>query len=178
MRIRHRSIPPIAMHLIAVGVTLVLGTSDVAFADEPVMPKTMAEAVQMEKEDSLPRTAFYDAPSLSASRPGDLLRQEPANDYAILKSAGAVRILYHSLSADGKDVATSGVVLVPGGDAPAGGWPVIAWAHGTSGVARQCAPSLQKDMEYGEEGLMPMVRAGFAVVASDYHGLGTDGPHE
>jgi pimeloyl-ACP methyl ester carboxylesterase len=45
-------------------------------------------------------------------------------------------------------------------------------------VARMCAPSLQKDMEYGEEGLMPMVRAGFAVVATDYHGLGTAGPHE
>jgi pimeloyl-ACP methyl ester carboxylesterase len=59
-----------------------------------------------------------------------------------------------------------------------GGWPVIVWAHGTSGVARMCAPSLQKDMEYGEEGLMPMVRAGFAVVATDYHGLGTEGPHE
>src|SRR6516162_6147873 len=41
-----------------------------------------------------------------------------------------------------------------------------------------CAPSLLKDMEYGEEGLMPMVRAGFAVVATDYHGLGTDGPHQ
>jgi pimeloyl-ACP methyl ester carboxylesterase len=92
--------------------------------------------------------------------------------------ATAIRILYHSLSADGKSVATSGVVLIPAGTAPAGGWPVIAWAHGTSGVARQCAPSLQKDMEYGEEGLMPMVRAGFAVVATDYHGLGTQGPHE
>ena len=25
---------------------------------------------------------------------------------------------------------------------------------------------------------MPMVRAGFAVIATDYHGLGTEGPHE
>jgi pimeloyl-ACP methyl ester carboxylesterase len=41
-----------------------------------------------------------------------------------------------------------------------------------------CAPSLTKDLVYGEEGLMPMVRAGFAVVATDYHGLGTIGPHE
>jgi pimeloyl-ACP methyl ester carboxylesterase len=92
--------------------------------------------------------------------------------------ASAVRILYHSLNADGRDVATSGVVLIPAGRAPSGGWPVIVWAHGTSGVARMCAPSLQKDMEYGEEGLMPMVRAGFAVIATDYHGLGTEGPHE
>jgi pimeloyl-ACP methyl ester carboxylesterase len=35
-----------------------------------------------------------------------------------------------------------------------------------------------KDVYYGEEGLFPMVRAGFAVVASDYHGLGTFGEHE
>ena len=49
--------------------------------------------------------------------------------------------------------------LIPAGHPPPGGWPVIAWAHGTSGVARMCAPSLEKDLEYGEEGLMPMVRA-------------------
>jgi len=70
------------------------------------------------------------------------------------------------------------VVLIPAGQAPAGGWPVILWAHGTSGVARMCAPSLMKDVYYGEEGLMPMVAAGFGVVAVDYHGLGTEGPHE
>lgn len=75
-------------------------------------------------------------------------------------------------------MATSGVVLVPAGAPPAGDWPVIAWAHGTSGVARMYAPSLMKDLTYGEEGLLPMVRAGFAVVATDYHGLGTEGPHE
>jgi hypothetical protein len=57
---------------------------------------------------------------------------------------------------------------LPKSRAPAGGWPVIAWAHGTSGVARICAPSLMRDVEYGEEGLMPMVAAGLAVVATDY----------
>ncbi len=35
-----------------------------------------------------------------------------------------------------------------------------------------------KDVYYGEEGLFPMVRAGYAVVATDYHGLGTEGPHQ
>ncbi len=147
-------------------------------ADVPAMPRSLAEAVRMEKADALPLTAFYDTPSLTGSKPGDLLRQAPFGGYAVPKGAHAVRILYHSLNADGRDVATSGVVLIPAGKAPPGGWPVIAWAHGTSGVARMCAPSLEKDMEYGEEGLMPMVRAGFAVVATDYHGLGTEGPHE
>ncbi len=125
-------------------------------ADEPVMPKSIDEAIRMESADALPRTGFYDTPALASSKPGDLLRQEPGTGYALPNGATAIRILYHSLSADGKDIATSGVVLIPAGTAPVGGWPVIAWAQGTSGVARQCAPSLQKDMEYGEEGLMPM----------------------
>jgi pimeloyl-ACP methyl ester carboxylesterase len=147
-------------------------------ADSAPIPHSLAEAVTMEQADALPRTAFYETPALSGSKPGALLRRESFAGYAVPSGATAIRILYHSLSSEGAQVATSAVVLVPPGPAPAGGWPVIAWAHGTSGVARMCAPSLQKDMEYGEEGLMPMVRAGFAVVATDYHGLGTVGPHE
>ncbi len=144
----------------------------------PVMPKSLAEAIAMEKADALPRTALYESPDLAATKPGALLKSEPFTGYAVPDHAHSVRILYHSQDAEGRSVATSGVVLIPAGKAPPGGWPVIAWAHGTSGVARQCAPSLMKDMEYGEEGLMPMVRAGFAVVATDYHGLGTNGPHQ
>jgi len=149
-----------------------------AMADLPELPQSLAEAERMEAADALPRTVFYETPSLATTKPGALLRREQFTGYEVPKGATAVRILYHSLNAAGADVATSGVVLVPAGDSPPGGWPVIAWAHGTSGVARMCAPSLAKDMAYGEEGLMPMVRAGFAVVATDYHGLGTAGPHE
>jgi pimeloyl-ACP methyl ester carboxylesterase len=147
-------------------------------ADSPPMPHSLAEAIKMEQDDALPLTALYETPALSGSKPGALLRQEPFVGYTVPSGATAIRILYHSLSSKGTPVATSAVILLPPGPAPADGWPVIAWAHGTSGVARMCAPSLQKDMEYGEEGLMPMVRAGFAVVATDYHGLGTAGPHE
>ncbi|MGO9328314.1 MAG: hypothetical protein ACLQJ0_09365 [Steroidobacteraceae bacterium] len=158
------------------GVGLLSLWSLAAMSEDAPMPKSLGDAIRMERADALPRTAFYATPALTSSKPGDLLRQEAGGGYAVPSGATAVRILYHSLSADGTDVATSGVVLIPAGKAPQGGWPIIAWAHGTSGVARQCAPSLQKDMEYGEEGLMPMVRAGFAVVATDYHGLGTQGP--
>jgi pimeloyl-ACP methyl ester carboxylesterase len=171
------SLPVIAAALL-VSLSAV-ATGSQAFADEvPGLPRSLAEAVKMERGDALPQTAFYDPPSLAGTKPGDLLRKEPFDRYALPKGASAVRILYHSLSGDGGDTTTSGVVLIPAGHPPSGGWPVIAWAHGTSGVARMCAPSLMKDMEYGEEGLMPMVRAGFAVIATDYHGLGTPGPHE
>src|ERR1700686_1157292 len=144
------------------------------------MPKTPAEATAMEQADRLPITDFYSTPvNLAATKPGDLLRKEAFAGYSLPTGATAVRILYHSLDATGGDVATSGVVLIPAGTPPAKGWPVIAWAHGTSGVARLCAPSAMKDVYYGAEGLMPMVAAGFAVVATDYHGLGTDGgPHQ
>jgi pimeloyl-ACP methyl ester carboxylesterase len=148
-------------------------------ADAQDMPKTLAKAVAMEQADALPITVFYSTPeNLSSTKPGDLLRKERFTGYSLPKGASAVRILYHSLDATGRHVATSGVVLIPRGKAPPTGWPVIAWAHGTSGVARLCAPSAMKDVYYGAEGLMPMVAAGFAVVATDYHGLGTEGPHQ
>jgi hypothetical protein len=142
-------------------------------------PKSLAEARRMEADDALPLTRFYDTPpAFIAAKPGALLRREAFDGYALPAGASAVRILYRSENAEGGPVVTSAVVLIPAGAPPPGGWPVIAWAHGTAGVARQCAPSLMKDVYYGEEGLMPMVRAGYAVVATDYHGLGTDGVHQ
>lgn len=156
----------------------VLTLSSAAQADD-VLPKSRAEALAMEARDALPLTGFYDPPNpLVAAPPGTLIRSEPFAGYDLPKGATAVRILYHSRALNGQDVAASGVVLIPAGAPPKGGWPVIAWAHGTSGVARMCAPSLMKDVEYGEEGLMPMVAAGFAVIATDYAGLGTPGPHQ
>jgi alpha-beta hydrolase superfamily lysophospholipase len=164
-------------------VVFALGATVALAQDNPPpssLPRSLSEAIAMERADALPRTGFYDiAPAaLARTRPGDLLRRADASDYALPQGAKAVRFLYHSKDADGRDVATSGVVLIPAGAAPTGGWPIVAWAHGTSGVARMCAPSLMRDLAYGEEGLMPMVRAGFAVVATDYHGLGTQGPHQ
>ena len=150
----------------------------VATADDD-LPKSRAEALAMEAKDALPLTSFYDPPqSLGGRTPGALIRSAPFHGYSLPAGAHAVRVLYVSRALDGSPVAASEVVLIPAGTPPRRGWPFIAWAHGTSGVARMCAPSLMKDVEYGSEGLMPMVAAGFAVVATDYAGLGTPGPHQ
>lgn len=143
------------------------------------LPGTPAEAIAIERRNTLPLTPFYDfKDSLAASKPGALLRAEPATEYSILTGGmQATRILYHSVDSDGVDVATSAVVLVPAGTPPQGGWPVIAWAHGTTGVARQCAPSLSRSLSAGSQDLASMVAAGFAVVATDFRGMGTAGPH-
>ena len=143
------------------------------------LPTTLPQAERMDRADELPMTSFYATPAhWRHTKPGALLRQQAFSGYSLPAGTTAVRILYHSLDAAGRGVVTSGVVLVPPGKAPAGGWPVIAWAHGTSGVARQCAPSLMKDVYYGNEGLSEMLRAGYAIVATDYHGLGTEGAHQ
>jgi pimeloyl-ACP methyl ester carboxylesterase len=161
--------------LLCIGALLALA-STVCADDE--LPKSRAEALAMEAKNALPLTRFYDPPRpLPAAEPGTLIRSESFGGYSLPKGASALRILYHSRTLHGEDVAASGVVLIPAGTPPKGGWPVIAWAHGTNGVARICAPSLMKDVAYGDEGLMPMVAAGFAVVAADYVGLGTPGRH-
>jgi len=123
---------------------------------------------------TLPLTSFYDTPHpLPPSKPGELIRSEAIDEYSLPYELSAVRILYHSRTAHGEDVAVSAVVLIPDGKPPASGWPVIAWAHEFRGVARQCAPSLMKNLGAGP--LLAMyANLGYAVVATDYSGLGAD----
>lgn len=126
---------------------------------------------------TLPLTKFYDTSlPLPAGKPGELIRSEVFDEYHLSGALSTVRILYHSRSSQGEDVAVSGVVLLPDGTPPTGGWPVIAWAHDFTGSARRCAPSLLKNLNEGP--LLSMYASlGYAVVASDYAGLGTTFPH-
>lgn len=114
------------------------------------------------------------------SKPGKLLRQEVLADKTVLENAGrAVRILYVSTDGLGGKhrVAVSGALYIPRGKAPKGGWPLLAWAHGTVGIGDMCAPSFAgrspRDITY----LNFWLAKGYAVVASDYQGLGTPGGH-
>jgi pimeloyl-ACP methyl ester carboxylesterase len=125
---------------------------------------------------TLPLTSFYDTPEpLPAGKPGQLIRAQQFDEYRLSYEVSVYRILYHSVSPQGKDVAASGVVLLPEGTPPAGGWPIVAWAHDFTGSARACAPSLLKNLKEGP--LLSMyANAGYTVVATDYAGLGTNFP--
>ncbi len=127
---------------------------------------------------ALPLTEFYATPDpLPAGNPGELIRSEPFYDYTLPYEVSTFRVLYHSRSPHGEeDVAVSGVVIVPDGTPPEGGWPIIAWAHNFTGFARQCAPSLLKNLNEGPI-LSMYTGLGYAVVASDYCGLGTSFPY-
>ena len=115
--------------------------------------------------------AFYAAPDpLPSGRPGDVLRVDEIEGTG--DAGQLLRVLYRSESTAGEPIAVSGVIAVPPGDPPAGGWPVLSLAHGTVGLADACAPSIAP----GGQATMLAAR-GYVVVASDYEGLGTAGRH-
>lgn len=120
---------------------------------------------------------FYTAsPEELRGPPGSLIRVEGMQ--IALTDAHVYRILYRSTGLDGATIPVSGMVIVPYADPPAGGWPVIAWAHPTTGIAQHCAPTvLFKDPVAVIPGINEMLARGFVIVATDYPGLGTVGPH-
>ncbi len=154
-------------------VSLTVATAAIA-ANVDAQVQAPAPVRRSEMVRDLPITKFYNTPDpFPAGKPGALIRSQAIEQYEIPFSVSAVRILYHSRSARGEDVAASGVVLFPyDKKPPAGGWPVIAWAHGSTGVARRCAPSLTRNIGHAPF-LAMYVDLGYAVVATDYTGLGT-----
>jgi dipeptidyl aminopeptidase/acylaminoacyl peptidase len=123
-------------------------------------------------------SVFYSWTGDVPRQPGTLLRHEPLPRGLMLENASSGRRILYS-STDGirgqAPVAVSGAVFLPKGAAPAAGWPIVAWAHGTVGIADACAPSWrgrsQRDVAY----LNAWLEQGYAVVATDYQGLGTPG---
>ncbi|MEZ7238500.1 lipase family protein [Rhodococcus sp. GXMU-t2271] len=121
--------------------------------------------------------AFYTAPDQVPDHPGALLRAEPFTR-AVPDGAEAWRILYTTTRDDDQPAVASALVVVAK-NTPPGPRPVIAWAHGTTGFAEPCAPTLLDD-PLGA-GALPAESAlldrGWVLVATDYVGLGTAGPH-
>ncbi len=108
---------------------------------------------------------------LPPAPPGTIIASE---DLGPVPGGERQRILYHSRSITGADIAVSGLLFVPSAAAPPGGRPVLAWAHGTTGAADPCAPSLGG---YDPELLSDWLARGYVVAATDYQGLGTPGLH-
>jgi acetyl esterase/lipase len=120
--------------------------------------------------------SFYDAPRAELEgAPGTLVRQEHIDGAPL--GASATRVLYRSTGLKGEPIFVSGVVIVPAGDPPPGGRPIVAWAHPTSGVTARCAPSLAIFLFQQIQGLRSFVERGYVVAATDYPGLGTPQLH-
>jgi pimeloyl-ACP methyl ester carboxylesterase len=128
---------------------------------------------------------FYSPGKLPAGPHGTLIWERPLHSPASLAHAANYTVLYKQVGVRGKLVAVSGIVSVPKGTPPKGGWPVVTFAHGTTGIAPQCAPSRDTGPSSGADGsdlgIAPLlnmwIKDGYAVVRADYEGLGGPGVH-
>ncbi|MEV6560736.1 lipase family protein [Nocardia sp. NPDC051756] len=110
-------------------------------------------------------------------KPGTLLSQRPLTNGGpkISASAGsATYIRYVSTAPDKAPIEVSGAVYLPKGAAPEGGWPLVAYGHGTSGVANECAPTSSPELFGNDVTVAGLLDAHKAVVMTNYQGL--DGP--
>ena len=118
---------------------------------------------------------FYASPASVPAEPGRLVRSEPYNGDLPAGLKG-YRMLYTTTATDGSPALATGVLAVPErtGAEPA---PLVAWAHGTVGVARACAPSLGRDAisTKGMPAMGAFAQRGWAMVATDYTGMGAEG---
>ena len=113
--------------------------------------------------------------------PGTLLdARAVADPHPSLARIGARVWQVRYASRSGRDdapIEVTGVVIEPGGAPPAGGWPVVSYAHATTGLADACAPSRSSNLLGQLPVVLPLVGRGHLVTATDYEGLGTPGPH-
>lgn len=166
----------------------------------PALSSTLAPAAGAQGSSNMPdRSAFYTPPAELPAQNGALIRSEPM---AITPSvpdvlgggalpADARRIMYRSTGGAGGPVAVTGTYLQP--KAPWGGpgpRPLAVVTPGTQGQGDQCAPSRSMEVGLGVSTAPPsmaagysiidaysMLAEGFAVVVTDYEGLGTPGLH-
>jgi dipeptidyl aminopeptidase/acylaminoacyl peptidase len=116
---------------------------------------------------------FYAVPGSLPVKAGTLVKSQKV---AVKGLHGtAYRVMYVSEGVDGRPVAVTGTIMVPSKAAPADGYPVVSWAHGTNGMADVCAPSL--DPGNSVPLANQLLDKGWLVTATDYQGEGTPGLH-
>ncbi|KAB8234174.1 hypothetical protein ETB97_007501 [Aspergillus alliaceus] len=129
---------------------------------------------------------FYTNPTnLSDYAAGEIIRWEdvPSKafttiDYETPPATTLSRFLYMTEDIDGNPIPASGFLLLPFTNQDGKSKPLrtVVWTHGTAGITRQCAPSNNKKLYYEWEGPFALVQQGYAVIAPDYAGQGSDIP--
>ena len=129
---------------------------------------------------------FYANPTnLSDYQAGDIIRWEDisatafvTDGYGTPPATSLSRVLYMSEDIDGNQIPASAFVLLPYSNFNGDGAPLrtLVWTHGTAGITRQCAPSNFANLYYSWEGPFILVQQGYAVIAPDYAGQGSDIP--
>lgn len=124
-------------------------------------------------------TTVVSPPAVGANpAPGKVVEVATLDPESSLPGASSARVLaYTTQWRDGTPTTATGALFVPPGTPPEGGWPVVAWAHGTVGLDDSCAPSRLPRTPRDTAYLNHWLGQGYAVVAADYPGLGSGGLH-
>ena len=170
---------------VTVGLVLTIVLSATVFDASPTKvsaPHEILGAPEFAGELVVPPSEFYSVPADAATdfAPGTLLKAEPIADAP--EGINAQRLLYTSQTADGTNNVVSALYVTRSGPPPGpDGRPLVAVAHGTTGIAPGCgisiAPFTPGSTGFGtwDQIIAGLVGAGFAVVATDYANLGTAG---
>lgn len=112
---------------------------------------------------------------------GQIVHQEPYDpplDDATSVLGASWRAVYRSVSGlDGRERDVTGAFFLPTGEPPVDGWPVISFAHGTTGIGTDCGPARQPDMHGYAPIVETLLERKYAVALTDYEGLGPTGSH-
>jgi pimeloyl-ACP methyl ester carboxylesterase len=128
--------------------------------------------------------AYFTIPDpIPSGAHGELLRYQIVRGGPDVGEPTTYRIMYLSETVTGVPTVVTGLAVVDTSTpAPADGRPLLLHGHGTTGLADQCAPSRAVDAErdfYATDflGIEHAASLGFAVVSTDYEGLGGPGTH-
>ncbi|MFT4043994.1 MAG: lipase family protein [Gordonia sp. (in: high G+C Gram-positive bacteria)] len=120
-------------------------------------------------------TAPNDADAAPAGAPGAISANRQVPRSALIPGAARANVFtYWTRGLDDTAQLSTATLLLPFTPKPRGGYRVVVWAYGSRGLADNCAPSVHPSAEDLDEAKR-WLAAGYAVVSSDYAGLGTTG---
>lgn len=147
--------------------------------------EALQQNIELDRSDiygnvAYPASFYETAPNFASSQPGDLLKLQRLNESTLNVPPGTsiYLIQYTSVGLNSTKVPATGFIALPyTPPGPGTGnntqYPLIAYAHGTIGYEPSCAPSGSYNLyNYWTWPLFTL--QGYAVVATDYAGLGNN----
>ncbi|MCJ1448270.1 MAG: hypothetical protein MMC23_008785 [Stictis urceolatum] len=153
-----------------------LNQSELASLPE-ALQQALAWDVHMLANGSVYSDKLYSVrPEQANATPGSLLKLEKRVDperYTIPIDTAISRFVYQSKKLDNSSVPVSAYILWPYSPRTVDdGFPVVAFAHGTSGITPNSAPSSIKNLYQHYLAPYQLALHGYVVIATDYAGIG------
>ncbi|MGL4306343.1 MAG: lipase family protein [Mycobacteriaceae bacterium] len=178
--------PQIKKRLITLAIIVTLSGYALPATAEPVASEATPQLFS-DQEFYLPPAGFAHEPAGKLLRVDETKSYPPIPGFESTTGFTATRIMYRSSSRTQETNAVTGTLFIPASPwTGPGDRPLIAYGHPTAGIHDRCAPSLH--FSHGDftgthsnylDGItiLPLLNRGYAVVATDYEGLGTPGAH-